>query len=100
RPQRRHARVGRGAHAGRDPAHGEARALVRAGERAGALAGQLLTPSITHTIPIVGTMRVRRRPAASYSCRNSASERWRPPVQTIMLTSFRAAPWLSSEASI
>jgi hypothetical protein len=36
--------------------------------------------------PGVGRIRVNLKPAASWRCRNSASERWRPPVQTSMLT--------------
>jgi hypothetical protein len=58
------------------------------------------TPSITLTRAIVGMILVSRKPAASNSARNSASERWRPPVFTSILTSFAAAPRLSRDWSI
>ena len=61
---------------------------------------QARSPSITHTRAGVGTMRVRRKPDAAKSSRNSASERCRPPVQTSMFTSLAAAPRLSSERSM
>lgn len=58
------------------------------------------TPSISDTRASVGTIFVSSSPAARYSERNSCSERWRPPATTSMLTSFAAAPRLSSEVSM
>src|SRR5262249_43730292 len=85
----RRASTGRpGLHRGRDVERRQ-RVLVYAG-----------TPSITLTRAGVGTILVSRKPAASNSERNSDSERWRPPVHTSMLTSFAAAPRLSSDWSI
>jgi hypothetical protein len=46
---------------------------------------------MTQEFAIVGTMRVSVNPARPYSERNSASDRWCPPVQTSILTSFEAA---------
>src|SRR5262245_40676628 len=45
----------------------------------------------------VGMMRDSVNPASVYKLRNSASERWRPPVHTNILTSFAAAPRLASD---
>ena len=64
-----------------------ARLTVGASVAAARMGGkpQAFMPSITHDIAIVGTIRGSRKPA----------ERWRPPVQTSMLTSFAAASRLS-----
>src|SRR5579862_8520977 len=85
--------VGRELPAGKEAAVGPEghRLLVRAYLRA---------PSMTLTGARVRTILVSVKPAASYSDRNSASDRWRPPVLTSMFTSFAAAPRLASVASI
>jgi hypothetical protein len=45
----------------------------------------------------VGMMRDKASPAAAWRLRNSASERWRPPVHASRSTSFAAAPRLASD---
>jgi hypothetical protein len=56
------------------------------------------TPSMTEANPMsVGMMRDKLNPASASKLRNSASERWRPPVHTNILTSLAAALRLASD---
>src|SRR5262245_20516518 len=56
------------------------------------------TPSMMEANPMsVGMMRDKVNLASANKLRNSASERWRPPVHTSILTSFAAAPRLASD---
>src|SRR6266850_312325 len=56
--------------------------------------------SMMYTRVAVGITRVSRKPAAANRSRNLASERWRPPVLTSMLTSLAAALRHSQELVI
>jgi hypothetical protein len=56
------------------------------------------TPSMIEANPrSVGMMRDKANPASANTLRNSASERWRPPVRTNILTSLAAALRLASD---
>src|SRR5262249_10198283 len=73
-----------------------------AGRRSGPLLSRLAqagSPWTTDTPAPVGTTLDSRNPHAVSRPRNSASERWRPPVQTSMSTSLAAATRHSYEGS-
>jgi hypothetical protein len=56
------------------------------------------TPSLMEAkAKSVGMMRDSVNPARANKLRNSASERWRPPVHTNILISLAAAPRLASD---
>jgi hypothetical protein len=59
------------------------------------------TPSMmeANAMP-VGMMRDKVNPPRANKLRNSASERWQPPVHTNILTSLAAAPRLASDDAI